>query len=75
ANDFPIDQTCIDDVQKAFAAASAAEGMSPLQIRLYAAADLDQLRFACGEAGIGFYDALGPQVMGRLAPVYPPDAR
>ena len=75
AQSFPVDQTCIRDVQNALAAASRAQGLSPLEVRLFAAADLDQLRFTCGEAHIGFYDALGPGVMGRLAPVYPPDER
>lgn len=75
ANDFPIDATCIRDAENALASASRAEGLSPLQVRTYAASDLDQLRFACGEAGIGFYDALGGHVMGRMAPVYPPDER
>ncbi len=75
ANDFPVDQTCIRDVQNAFAAASRADGLSPLQVRTLLAGDFDQLRFACGEAGIGFYDALGGHVMGRMAPVQPPDDR
>lgn len=75
ANDFPVDQTCIRDSENALAAASRAKGLSALQVRTYAAADLDQLRFACGEAGIGFYDALGTHVMGRMAPVWPPDNR
>lgn len=75
ANDFPVDATCIRDVQNALAAASGAHGLSPLQVRVYAAADLDQLRFACAEAGVGRYNALGDQVMGRMAPVYPPDRR
>jgi hypothetical protein len=70
---FPVDATCIRDVENALAAASRSEGLSPLRVRLFAAADLDQIRFACGEGAVGFYDALGPQVMGRLAPVYPPD--
>ncbi|MGD9800797.1 MAG: hypothetical protein AB7F91_10615 [Parvularculaceae bacterium] len=75
ANDFPVDQTCIRGVQNAFAAASRADGLSPLQVRTLVAGDFDQLRFACREAGIGFYDALGSQVMGRMAPVWPPDDR
>jgi len=75
ANDFPVDQTCIRDVENAFASASRAKGLSALQVRTYAAADLDQLRFACGEASVNFYDALGGAVFGRLAPVYPPDDR
>lgn len=75
AQSFPVDATCIGDVENALAAASRAEGLSPLQVRIFAAADLDQLRFACDEARIGFYDALGGQAMGRLAPVYLPDAR
>lgn len=75
ASDFPVDATCIRDAENAMAAASRAHGLSPLQVRLFAAADLDQLRFACAEAHVGFYDALGPSVMGRMAPVYPPDDR
>lgn len=75
SNDFPVDATCIRDAQNAIASASRARGLSPLQVRIFAAADLDQLRFACGEAHIGFYDALGASVMGRMAPVYPPDER
>lgn len=72
AQSFPVDATCVRDVENAIAAASRAEGLTPLQVRLFAAADLEQLRFACGEAHVGFYDALGAHVMGRLAPVYPP---
>lgn len=72
ANDFPVDETCTRDARQAFAAAGRAEGLSPLQVMTYLAADLDQLRFACAEAHIGMYDPLGPAVMGRLAPVYPP---
>ena len=75
AQSFPVDATCVRDVQNAIASASLVEGLSPLQVRIVAAADLDSLRFACGEARVGFYDALGRQVMGRLAPVYPPDER
>jgi hypothetical protein len=73
ANDFPVDATCISDTENAMAAASRSHGLSPLQVRLYAAADLDSLRFSCGEAHVGFYDALGSYVMERIAPVYPPD--
>jgi hypothetical protein len=75
AESYPVDATCIGDVQNAIDAASHAEGLSPLKVRIFASADLDQIRFACSEGAVGFYDALGPQVMGRLAPVYPPDKR
>jgi len=75
ANDFPVDATCMRDTEKAMAAASSSHGLSPLQVRLYAASDLDSLRFSCAEAPVGFYDALGPYVMERIAPVYPPDKR
>lgn len=75
ASDFPIDGTCIRDSENALAAASRSHGLSPLQVRVYAAADLDSLRFSCGEAHVGFYDALGSYVMDRIAPVYPPDDR
>lgn len=72
ANDFPVDETCRRDARQAFAEAGRAEGLSPLQVMTFLAADMDQLRFACEESRIGCYDALGPAVMGRLAPVYPP---
>lgn len=75
ANDFPVDETCRRDARLAFAAAGRAEGLSPLQVMTLLAADMDQLRFACAEAGVGTYDALGPAVMGRLAPVWPPSRK
>ncbi len=75
ANDFPVDTTCIRDTQNALAAASRSHGLSPLQVRVFAAADLDTLRFVCAETKIGFYDPLGSYVMERVAPVYPPDMR
>lgn len=75
ANDFPVDATCLRDTEKAMAAASRSHALSPLQVRLYAVADLDSLRFSCAEAAVGFYDALGPYVIERIAPVYPPDER
>ncbi len=73
AQSFPVDATCIRDAQNAISAASRSNGLSALQVRIFAAADLDLLRFACAEFKIGFYDALGAGVMGRLTPVYPPD--
>lgn len=74
--DFSAAETaCVHSAAKALACAAEAPGLSPLQVRIYAAADLDQLRFACSEAGVGRYDALGLHVMGRLAPVHRPDAR
>jgi hypothetical protein len=75
ANDFPVDATWIRDTEAAMAAASRSHGLSPLQVRLYAASDLDSLRFSCGEAHVRFYDALGSYVMERIAPVYAPDER
>lgn len=52
--------------------ASRSHGLSALQVRIFAAADMDLLRFACAEAGIGRYDGLKDAVH-RLAPVHPPD--
>jgi hypothetical protein len=75
ANDFPADETCRRDAREAFAAAGNADGLSPLQVMTFLAADMDQLRFACAEAGVGAYDPLGPSVMGRLAPVRPPSRK
>ncbi|MFZ5617235.1 MAG: hypothetical protein ACOZAA_07945 [Pseudomonadota bacterium] len=75
ALDFPVDDICIMSASNAIASASRTYGMTPLQAVIFAAADLDLLRFACKEANVGFYDALGAGVMGRLPPVHPPDER
>lgn len=68
------ESACVGSAFKAVACAAESPGLTPLQARIFAAADLDQLRFACKEAGVGRYDGLGTQVMSRLAPVHPPDA-
>lgn len=44
--------------------------VTPLQLRILLAADVDQLLFACAGAGVGRPDALPDDVLLRLAPVH-----
>lgn len=67
------DAACINSAKQAMNWAMQSPGLNPLQVRVFAAADLDTLRFACKESRVGRYDPLGKDVMGRIAPVYPPN--
>ena len=69
------ESACTSSAGKAMAEAGKSTGLNPLQVRIFAAADVDLLRFACKEAGVGRYGGLGTAVMERLCPVYPPDER
>ncbi|MEZ6190010.1 MAG: hypothetical protein R3C45_01815 [Phycisphaerales bacterium] len=66
------ERACTQSVLKALASAAEMATLNPLQVRIFAAADLDQLRFACNEIGINRYDGLGTAVIGRLFPVTAP---
>lgn len=71
--DFSAAETaCTGSAGRAIAAASESRGLNPLQVQVLVAADVDLLGFACKEAGVGRYDALGASVMQRLPPVHPP---
>lgn len=69
------ESACTSSVGKAMAEVEKSRGLNPLQVRIFAASEVDQLRFACKEAGVGKYDRLGTEVMQRLCPVHPPDER
>lgn len=71
--DFSAAETaCVNSAANALAAACEEGGLAPLRVRIFAAADLDLLRFACGEAAVGRYDGLTAHVMARLTPVHAP---
>jgi len=70
ANDFPIDSTVTHSALSAIRALAEDRRITPLQLSILMAADLDQIRFACGEARIGTYQGLTAHVFGRLAPVH-----
>lgn len=70
AQDFPVDATVTRSALTALAALHADPALSGLQVAILAGSDLDLLRFACGEARVGRYDALGKDVLGRLGPVH-----
>lgn len=73
STDFSAAETaCVNSAGNAVRHASLAKGLNPLQASIFAAGDLDLLRFACEESRIGRYDALGDAVLGRLPPVNAP---
>jgi hypothetical protein len=69
------ERACESSVDRAMAEAERSPGMTGLQARITAAADIDLIGFACREGGIGRYDALGATVAERLHPVTGPDRR
>ena len=69
AIDFPVDSTVTRSARNALGSLAADPRVSRLQLNILAAADIDQVRFACGEARIGRYDGLSAYVRERLAPV------
>lgn len=76
STDFSAAETaCVNSAGQAMAHASESPGLTPLQARIFMAGDLDLLRFACEEAGVGRYDGLGEAVFGRILPIYPPEPR
>ena len=70
ALDFPIDTTVTNSARSAIAAIAADRRVTPMQLTILAAGDIDQVAFACGEVRIGKYDGLTDHVFGRLAPVH-----
>ena len=56
--------------RNAINAISADPRVGNLQLMILLAADIDQLRFACAEAGVRTHDALTDAVMQRMPPVH-----
>lgn len=69
ANDFPVDATVGRSARIAIATLKDDWRISAMQLTILMASDIDQVRFACGEARIGTYNGLTNHVIGRLAPV------
>jgi len=69
------ESACHASMLKAFDAAKSAQGLNPLQVHLFIAADVDILQFACKEARTDKYRGLGQEVAQRLFPVHPPEQR
>lgn len=67
------ESACTQSVLKAMNSIALQPPFSPIQLRIFAAADLSQLRFACKENKIGRYDALGAAVFARLVHIIAPD--
>jgi len=66
------EHACTQSVLKSLACVGEQNTLTPLQVRIFVAADLDLLRFACAESGVHRYDGLGESVFGRLASISPP---
>lgn len=67
---------CEEGFLRTFRAIKGAAGLNAVQVHLALAADLDLLRFACGEADVGeAAGGLGAQVIGRMFPLHAPEHR
>jgi hypothetical protein len=70
AQDFPIDATVTQSTLGALRELVADARVTPLQLLVLLAGDIDQLRYACDEARVDRYVALPAHVFLRLAPVH-----
>ena len=70
AQDFPIDATVAQSTLRALRELVADARVTPLQVLVLLAGDIDQLRYACDEARVDRYAALPAHVFLRLAPVH-----
>jgi hypothetical protein len=74
ATDFEAaERACCASARRAMDEACRVYTFTPLQARILLAADFDLIRFSCGEARIGRYDALTADVLQRLVPVRAPE--
>lgn len=69
------ESACTGSVRNTIAAVAGQDTLTPMQVHIFAAADLDLLRFACKESGVGRYDGLSSAVLGRLTPIHAPDPK
>ncbi len=70
ANDFPVDAMVTGSAVRCIEAVRADPRVSGVQLDIVLGSDVDLLTFACREAGVGTYDALGGGVLGRLPPCH-----
>jgi hypothetical protein len=63
------ESACTGSVLRSLAAVAASPALNPLQVQILVASDVDLLAFATDEQGIGRYDPLTADVLGRLTPV------
>lgn len=70
ASDFPVDSVVAASARRCLDAISADSRVSRVQVGIVLAADIDQISFACSEAGVGTYAGVTAHVLGRLAPCH-----
>jgi hypothetical protein len=63
------ESACADSTLRAVDSCSRSPGLTPLQARILVASDVDLLTFATNELGVGRYDPLPHDLLGRLTPV------
>lgn len=76
SGDFGAAETaCTSSAKLAIGSAAYSRDLNAIQVQVFAASDLDQLLFACGEFRLGKYDVISADVLGRLLPINPPGER
>jgi hypothetical protein len=63
------ESACTGSTLRAVDSCSRSPGLTPLQARILVASDVDLLAFAANELGVGRYDPLPHDLLGRLTPV------
>lgn len=71
ANDFPVDAVVTASTQRCIEAVCRDRRVSPVQVGIILASDVDSLDFACKEAHVHTYDPVKQSVFARLAPCHP----
>ncbi len=71
ALDFPVDATVAASARRCWDALAGDPRVGVMQMAIVMESDIDLIAFACREANVHTYDALGVHVFGRLAPCHP----
>ncbi len=70
ASDFPVDAIVTASAKRCIEVVAMDPRVARLQLAVVLKSDIDSIDFACREASIGTYDALGRGVFARLAPCH-----
>jgi hypothetical protein len=63
------ESACTGSTLRAVDSCARSSGLTPLQARILVASDVDLLTFATNDLGVGRYDVLPRELLGRLTPV------
>lgn len=70
ASDFPVDGIVTSSAMRCIESVAGDPRVGSVQVAILLASDIDSIAFACKEAGVCTYDALGAGVFSRLAPCH-----